>query len=242
MFGQFRYRWRAAKYASKDRAEISFLRSVLRKGDVAIDIGAHKGGYLFWLRAAVGHDGQVIAFEPQPLLADYLRKIVKRMRWWNVVVEWKGVSNVVGEMELHVPVRAGGVSPGASFERGKSKAERCENVRVATTTLDAYFLENNFGKIVRLIKVDVEGHELQVFRGAKQTLMDHRPILLFECEQRHHFGRPMTVVFDWLGELGMRGTFFGPDGKLQPIEAFDLARHQRVGTTPYCNNFVYRFY
>ena len=47
------------------------MRSVLRHGDVAVDVGAYKGGYTYWMREAVGDAGTVFAFEPQPELAYY---------------------------------------------------------------------------------------------------------------------------------------------------------------------------
>jgi hypothetical protein len=95
------------------------------------------------------------------------------------------------------------------------------------------------GRRVSFLKCDVEGHELNVFRGAEQLLRRDRPVLLFECEQRHHGGRPISEVFTYLEGLGYSGRFF--DGlRLAPLAEFDPRRHQASPDAPgYCNNFVF---
>ena len=71
-----------------------------------------------------------------------------------------------------------------------------------------------------------------------------RPLLLFECEARHLPGSSPAAVFDYLGGLGYRGLFFGPDG-LVPVEQFSVERHQplRPGRfwdeKDYYNNFAF---
>ncbi len=241
MIRWFRYRWRGWKYRKQDPSEIAFIESTIQPGDFALDIGAHKGAYLYWIRSRVGHTGRVIAFEPQKPLADYLGEIIRTMRWSNVVVEWKGVSSEVGECDLAIPETSSGVSPGASFEAGKTDAERCRTMRVPVIALDDYLNARAPGQRVAFIKCDVEGHELSVFKGAEQTLLRDKPVLLFECEQRHHFHRPMGDVFAYLHGLGMVGRFFAPDGELRPLAQFEPGTHQIVGRKPYCNNFVFRF-
>ncbi len=242
MLGRLRYRYRAAKYARKDRGEIAFVRQWLRPGDFAIDAGAHKGAYLYWLRRAVGRGGFVAAFEPQPLLADYLRRRTAELGWTNVRIEWKGLSAKPGERDLAVPLASSGVSHGASFEPGKSAGEQCTVVRVPVDTVDGWIAASAGGRRLRLLKADVEGHECDLFEGARDTLCKHKPTVLFECEQRHR-ERPMRDTFSMLEALGMTGQFFGPQGRLLPLAQFDLARHQQAGASRrhYFNNFLFRF-
>jgi hypothetical protein len=93
--------------------------------------------------------------------------------------------------------------------------------------------------------VDVEGHELAVFRGAAGILARDRPVLLFECEARHLGNRAPSEVFDFLAALGYSGSFFGPGGP-RPLAEFDTAVHQRRGpgrfwkAPGYVNNFLFR--
>ena len=66
MSTKFRYLYRAYRYRYRvDRAELRFVRESLEPGQVAVDIGCHKGAYTYWMRRQVGPNGMVFAFEPQ---------------------------------------------------------------------------------------------------------------------------------------------------------------------------------
>jgi FkbM family methyltransferase len=234
-----RFLYRAAKARLRgERAEIRVLRAALSEGDTAVDVGANKGAYLYWMRRAVGPSGAVVAFEPQPSLARYLEAVAGRMRWENVRVHECALSDAAGRSLLRVPGWEG--SPGASLEAGEGGGER--DREVATDTLDRRL--EGIGKVA-LVKVDVEGHELAVFRGAARTLEASKPTLLFECEARHLAGRGVDEVLRFLEGLGYRGEFFSPEG-LRPIAEFDVEKHQRRGpgrfweAPGYCNNFLFR--
>jgi FkbM family methyltransferase len=240
---KLRYLWRAFNYRWRvNRQEIEFLAGRLRAGDAAVDIGAHKGGFLYWLRHHVTASGKVYGFEPQPPLAQYLREIVAMQRWSNVTIEASGVSSRVGEMELFVPAPGGVPSPGATLSPVDRDVPH-HSVRVPVVTLDEYFGRAGAPRIA-FIKCDCEGHEIEVFRGAEQLLRRDRPVLLFECEQRHLPGSTPAAAFDYLKGLGYRGLFFGPDG-LAPIEQFRPEIHQRVrpgrfwDEKDYYNNFAF---
>jgi hypothetical protein len=69
---KFKLYHRAFQYWFRDDpAEIRYLQSRLKKGDVAIDIGAHKGGYTFWMRRLVGSSGRVIALSRRRPVPNY---------------------------------------------------------------------------------------------------------------------------------------------------------------------------
>ena len=87
----------------------------LKKGEVVIDVGAHKGGYLYWMSKKVGSKGKVIAFEPQAILCDYLKNLCKRLGLNNVTIENKGVSSVEQTTILYVPNIGKDSSPGATL-------------------------------------------------------------------------------------------------------------------------------
>lgn len=74
------------------------------------------------------------------------------------------------------------------------------------------------------IKIDVEGLELRVLRGAETTLRHSMPALVAEIEQRHQ-SAPIQETFAYLAGLGYVGYFLGPGG-LQPLVEFDVERHQ----------------
>jgi len=227
VYRAWRYRYRL------ERTEIRLLMEHLSAGDCAVDVGAHKGAYTYWMRQAVGPKGKVFAFEPQPALAERLRSLVRARGYENVVVENLGLSSSAGTLRLNVP--GDGTSPGASFEAGHGAGQ---SYPVQVTTLDDYFDRQERSR-VRLIKCDAEGHELEVFRGAERLLAEVRPCLLFECERRHRRSGRVDDVFDWLHGQGYVGFFIDRDGA-RDIAEFDAAKHQASQDAPdYVNNFLF---
>jgi FkbM family methyltransferase len=236
-----RFLFRAFKARFRDqRAEIQAVLSSLQSGDRAVDVGAYKGSYLYWLRKAVGQQGKVFAFEPQPELKRYLEIICAASKWGNVQVYDLAVSDMVGRATLNVP--SGGVSPGASLEQAVASSAPGRGYECAVDTLDRCL--KNAGPI-NFLKVDAEGHELQVFRGAADILSRFTPVILFECEARHLSNHTMRDVFSYLQNLGYDGEFFSPLG-LRPLKEFDPVVHQRSDSErfwdapDYCNNFLFK--
>ena len=237
MKARFLYRALKARYRG-ERREIAAVLRGLSPGDVAVDAGAHKGAYTYWMRRAVGERGRVFAFEPQPRLAAYLAALAAASRWVNVSVRECALSDRAGLGALRVPRR--GSSQGAALSNGAAGPDE-EAVPVRLATLDAEL--TGAGRLA-FLKVDVEGHELALFRGAARILAEDGPIVLFECEQRHLSGHSIQDVFEHLRRLGYEGRYFGVRG-LQPLSEFDPEVHQRRApgrfwkAPGYCNNFLF---
>ena len=238
---KLRYLYRAYRARYRDqRHEIFAARAALRPGDTAADIGAHKGAYLYWLKRASGKSGEVHAFEPQSPLAAYLQNITNTMNWKNVFVHECALTDRVGTSLLHVPGK--GDSPSASLGDHVNQNGPNHSYECVVDTLDSKLQSS---KQVGFLKVDVEGFELQVFRGAEQILEQHTPVILFECETRHLTEHTMTDVFAFLLDRGYTGSFFSPDG-LRPVEEFNAEVHQRHvpgrfwNAVDYCNNFLFK--
>lgn len=235
---RLKWLYRAGRYRYRlERREIELLLQQLRPGDTAVDVGAHKGAYSYWMRRAVGPGGRVYAFEPQPELAAALQALAAASGYDNLRVENLALSSSAGTMTLTVP--GGRTSPGASLETGAGAGGGAGTAYpVAVTTLDDYF--DAAGRAgIRLLKCDAEGHELEVFRGGQRLLEEARPSLLFECERRHRGGDSVETVFRWLGQRGYRGYYIDARGA-QPIEGFDADRHQgRSDARGYVNNFLF---
>ena len=234
---RLRYLWRARKYRYRhDKQEIGAMLARLSPGDTAVDIGTHKGAYTYWMAKATGAQGKVIAFEPQPVLAAYVRKAIVAAKLDNVTLENLALSDQRGHGTIVLPDDAdGGPSPGARLGREGEKG-----IEVETRTLDEYFAGHS-SRPIRFIKCDVEGHELEVFQGGQQVLSLDRPAILFECEERHREG-PVHEVFDYLRSLGYGGQFIAPDG-LKSIDEFDPTVHQSADSKSddYINNFLFEF-
>jgi len=237
---KLKFLWRAVKNRFRDqKCEIEALVSSLAPSDIALDVGCNKGSYLYWLSRAVP-SGKVIAFEPQPILAAYLKQVCTAIGLENVSVEAAGVSDKRGQLTLYIPGESD--SPAASFEQVVAKNEKCRVVDVPVVTLDEYF-EGIAGRI-GAIKIDVEGHELAVLRGAEGILTRHKPVVVLECEVRHLTDATVLDVVRFVERLGYNGSFI-QRGKLHPVSEFDPEVHQKSegerywNSKDYCNNFVF---
>ena len=237
---QLRFLYRGLRARLRDeRAEIAALTGAIRPGDVAVDVGAHKGSFLPSLSWAAG-PGKVVAFEPQPVLAEYLFRACRAARLTNVVVEASGVSDAAGTLTLNVP-GANAASPGASFEPAVAGLTPGRGVAVSVVTLDDYFRGET--RRIAALKIDVEGHELAVLRGAADA-RPSRPLVVVECEVRHVGEEGVRAVLGFFAERGYAGTSSGGAGSSRG--GVRPAVHQKAtggrfwDSKDYCNNFVLR--
>jgi FkbM family methyltransferase len=235
-----RFRVRGLKARLRDqKPEFDAIRQHLRPGDIACDIGANKGSFVYWLSCWC-RDGRVVAFEPQPELAEGLVNVCRAIGLRNVTVEQKAVYSHSGRQDLFVPR---GHQPGASLNATALGADSFTTLSVPLVSLDDYFEEHDR---VALLKIDAEGAEFEILKGAARILRQHAPLLVFECENRH-LAAPGNVrdVFSYLEALGYEGSFICRN-RLLPIAQFDAAVHQRQDgewfwkSKDYCNNFIFR--
>ena len=157
-----------------------------RAGTTVIDGGAQLGYLTLRLARSVGSTGEVHAFEPDPRVAPALREHVacNQLSW--VTVNECGLLDRTGAVELVLPEVIGWASviPGAWGAQ--------ETARVRMTTLDRYLNEHRIdAENVSLIKLDLEGAELEALRGARGTLAGTRAAVLVEYlpERMRHLGQ-----------------------------------------------------
>lgn len=177
--------------AFSSEPEVTRLRDFFDGDGIVIDVGAAYGLYAWNLARFSKH---CIAFEANPNTADELQK-----RLPHVKVIHCALSNHCGTSILRIPqgkkfslTGLGTVEP----ENSLSDFEKFLEITVPTLTLDSFDLED-----VKFIKIDVEGHELEVLKGAEKTLIRSRPNILVEVEDRHRENARSTVI-DWLSERG----------------------------------------
>jgi len=204
----------------------------LSPGQTSIDIGANKGAYSYWMSRLVGKAGRVFAFEPQPEFVNYLESLKAVFRFQQLTVVNQALSATSGTSHLFLPAKnptgeATLTSPGGE---GRS-------IEVKTSILDDV-LDRAGGRPVSFIKCDVEGYELEVFKGGSRILAEDRPHLLFECQDYRNGGGQTRRVFSFLTELGYEGFFFNNTERL-PISKFDSAIHQASRDVPFLDNFTF---
>jgi FkbM family methyltransferase len=217
--------------------EVHLISKLVAPDSVAIDVGAHVGDYTYAMCKHLGSKVRVIAIEPQADLARRLGIAVKRLRL-PVTVHHCALSSKEGEADLLIPKENGRKKIGfATLER---RAGGGETSRVPLRRLDD--ICRGVDGAISFIKVDVEGHELEVFRGGVETVKKHRPNLLVEIEQRHS-AVPISETFNFILAQGYRGEFLDREGKLTPLDRFDPSKHQVGGpdvSPDYVSNFIFR--
>jgi FkbM family methyltransferase len=219
--------WRIRAYRGlvKGEPELRLLRYLVDPGKTSVDAGANKGVYTYFLSKLSKH---VYAYEPNPKLFDILSRSVTRP---NVTLSRAALSDVNGTDTLLVPKgRKGYSNQRASLRKGKFTGP-CGEVEVATRRLD----DEDVGR-VGFLKIDVEGFEKNVLRGAEATIRADRPALLIELEEQHT-GEPIEDSIDFVRRLGYDGIFFA-QGTIHGLESFDPVRNHRQ---PAPGNYVYNF-
>jgi FkbM family methyltransferase len=200
-------------------------------GKTVLDIGAHRGIYSYWMSKAVGPQGSVFAFEPQPECVAHLKKVKTEFGLTNLEIIPEGLSEDSATMPLWREYPESGSS---SMEFSvKAKDGDYEAIAVSVTTLDNFFLSKNIHPA--LIKCDVEGHELAVFLGGKNLLEKYHPDILFECHDRQ---AQEGHVFAFLEDLGYRGYFYELGEKHTSTE-FDKVPYFKPTRT--YRNYIFRF-
>jgi FkbM family methyltransferase len=183
--------------------ELRHLRRLTQGGGCAVDVGANVGLYTY---AMARWHQEVHAFEPNPLVIRALEA------WRNPRVHVHPVALAAGRIAatLRIPVQDGQVLDGwASLGSGRlPSAPRYEELQVRTKPLDDFDLRD-----VRLIKIDVEGYEVEVLRGAIRTIARSRPVVVIEVDDDNQvaighiaeeFGYAVTTLAEHVGIAGSR--------------------------------------
>lgn len=188
-------------YGEYSESEAALLRRVLKPGDTVVEAGANVGGLTLAMARAIGKSGVVHAFEPQPAYMECLRMNALRARgassWFEDLppgcdgafivpyhaalgsAEGKVTMRRVEEEKIHAP---GWPSTGPDFE-------------VTLTTVDA-----NVFDACHLIKIDVDGPEHDILRGAEGTIDRTRPLIYVEYDKPEEY----PELLPWLHGKGYR--------------------------------------
>jgi FkbM family methyltransferase len=166
--------WQLWAFGSWEKHFAELFSYLVGAGDRCIDAGANVGVHTIRLARLVGRDGEVIAFEPDPEVVQRTRRNVSLNDLANVRVLDAAASDRDGEMRLFRP------NP---WDTNRARASLTHyryltgvSATVPVTTIDAACA----GAAVALIKIDVEGHEAAVVRGAAETISKHAPAIVFE--------------------------------------------------------------
>jgi FkbM family methyltransferase len=197
---------------------MGWLPVFTRPGDRVFDVGANFGFYTIRLASLVGHAGRVDAFEPVAAPCRVLEYVIARLGLEQVTLHACAVTDTEGEARVMVP-RGG--APNFYLAHLVTNDVAAGTERVRTTTLD-HVRASAPGKVT-FLKIDVEGAEGMVLRGATTLLREDRPVVMCEaCDHSLRFGGSPEATFDLLRGHGYRP--FRPAGdRLEPCPRPDPA-------------------
>lgn len=231
------WRLQIRKHISQEEPEISVAKYFCNLSEIALDIGANHGVYAVALSKC---SGQVVAVEPNPILAARLKRFLPQ----SVRVLEFAASNEDGECEFFIPMQGErDIDTRGSVEQGANEGFAQRTVRVKKGRLDAQPLGD---RPVGFIKIDVEGHELNTLEGLTGIIKRSQPAIVVESEFRHHPESPQNV-FDFLLGLGYSGYFIHR-GRLRSTSEFSVAQFQAESAVKnfsgekspdYINNFLF---
>jgi len=185
-----------------ERDEIAFVRRTLKPGDTAIDVGAHVGFFTMHMADAVGSRGRVYAFEPFDANAELLERSIAENRFGErVVFRRAAVGAAAGAATLTFPVET--LNSGGAYLLRAGTVPLAGNLtrEVPVVAIDALDLR----RPVRLMKMDVEGAEPLVVRGAARLVAEDRPTILSELHPTQLDRASGTTADAFLAEMRALG-------------------------------------
>jgi FkbM family methyltransferase len=176
-----------------------FLRRYCEPASTVVDVGAHFGVFTVIMARAVGSRGMVVAFEPTPSTRAALHKTVTNNRCQSVVtIRPEAVSTDDGELDFIASEHAGDM--GNSLIAHAFGAS--DRVRVPTVRLDSVLQADH----VTCLKIDAEGAEFDILRGAAAILQNQRPAVTVEIHpwalEQH--GQHPRDIWNLLSDLNYR--------------------------------------
>ena len=207
-----------------ERYEAALVARLLDPGEVFWDVGANVGSFALVAAAAVGENGEVLAFEPGAASLERLTENVslnpdQKIRIYNLAV-----ADADGEATLY---RADGIADSSaslfSAAAGASGGETCR-----TVALDGWLKQEGL-RPPDFLKLDVEGAELAALQGAAGILAESSPLLLVEMEEKNlaAAGASKAAIQSFLQDFGYRAAHLRK-GRWLPIDDVNSTRGRNI--------------
>ncbi len=187
---------RARVLGRYERNKMNLIMAWLKPGATFVDVGSNKGDFTLLAAKVVGSDGKVLSFEPEPENCYWIRKSVEANGYENIALFEVALSATDGTASLYLGSKSGWhtLLPG---QPNRSNG----TITVMTRKLDSVLREANQAR-VDMIKIDVEGAELEVLKGARQALSNNSDIVLL-MDLHRYLGVDPAEVLKILEELDL---------------------------------------
>ena len=191
--------------------EMAWFRRFAPSGGVVIDVGANIGQYTLIAAQIAGPSGRIFAFEPDPVNAATLERSIRRNRF----------DDRVELLRVAVAAKAGKAAFVVQSDRtrsglcahGTTDDGRMKAIHVRTLALDDFLEERGLDRL-DFLKIDVEGADLDVLRGAERTIRRLQPALMVEYEPEwlRAYGERPEALLEFVERLGYTYRFVNSRG------------------------------
>ena len=214
-----------------DEPEIFIINQLIDNGTDSIDIGVYRGVHSYEMSK---HSKLVHSFEPNPVifneLQKYLPKIINNINLYNYAISEKEEKKL-----LRIPIRDSNVDKsnyeeyykmGLATIHEKNIFDNYDEFEIRCKKLDEF----NFKNKISFIKIDVEGHEIEVVNGSKELIKNFKPNLMIEIEEKHSKNN-LNNSISYVCSLGYR-VFCLKNKELTPLENIENIKQ--------FNNFIFK--
>jgi FkbM family methyltransferase len=209
-----------------EKRELALLQTLIEPGMTIADIGANVGFYAVQMGQWVGASGRVLAFEPDPFTFELLRRRTAAAAPANIEVQQFALGEARGRATLYC----------SAYNRADNRIgqrhdeSNVEAIEIEVRTLDDYLADRGL-EAVDAMKIDVQGLEAHVLRGAGQTIPRVRWIWLeFSPDHLRGAGTEPEGFLAKLGALGMKLYEVTEHGTLEPLTDY-RAHAKKIGSS-----------
>ncbi len=207
--------------ASYEADNYAFLRKHCKEGQSVIDVGAHLGLFSICAWQCTGKKGKLYSFEPTPTTFALLQQTIRiNGAQGHIQPVQAAVANQKGKVTFYLG--EGDINVSNSIVAHPERERK--GYEVPMIALDEFVRENNTGRI-DFMKIDAEGAEMSVLKGARMILSEHRPICILGMHPNSivKFGDSAKGIWDFVHEMGYRVEEEG-----RPMEEADFCGRQRL--------------
>ena len=215
---------------NKDENEIELLERFIEPGTDSIDVGVYRGVYSYEMSK---YSKNVHSFEPNPIIFEYINKNLKKIIN-NIFLYNYALSNKNEVIDLKVPIRNDKYNRenfeefyelGRATIHQENTFKRYEKFQITSKKIDEFNFKNN----ISFIKIDVEGHELEVIKGGEEIISKNKPILLVEIEERYSQNKVSDTI-NYINKLGYISHYY--DNKI-------LKKTSELNNLSLFNNYIF---
>jgi len=190
---------------------VSVLQDFLKEGDTFVDVGANIGWLSLVGAKQVGKNGNVLAFEPVPSTFDILKSNKEINNFTQITLKQFALGNKEENVTIYPEKENRG---GASILNHQSE----NGVEIEVKTLDSL----NLKTAINVIKIDVEGFELDVLKGGINSIKKDKPKLIIEHSIERNNTAEQYEIYNWILDLGIYKIYKLKNGKERKSELIEI--------------------